>query len=77
MIQVTLRIYKHVLYETNFSLKVTQKDFLLKYNSLISQYFTHEEDRFKTMKYYSEKYPIQMIEIKSKILFRRLKILII
>jgi hypothetical protein len=44
----------------------TQKDFLHKYKSLIAQYFTREEDLNKSMSYYSEKYPVQMMELKSE-----------
>jgi hypothetical protein len=44
----------------------TQKDFLHKYKSLIAQYFTREEDLNKSMRYYSETYPVQMMELKSE-----------
>lgn len=56
----------HVSQETSSLEVYTQKDFLHKYKSLIAQYFTREEDLNKSMSYYSEKYPVQMMELKSE-----------
>ena len=56
----------HVSQETSSLEVYTQKDFLHKYKSLIAQYFTREEDFNKSMSYYSEKYPVQMMELKSE-----------